>query len=243
MAGTMITVVALGGWYPRGAARLIEKFYEVSHGYMIVPWINALPPEAPANVVRNGRDYTGYCAKPFALRALRDYGADIGILLDAAFYPIRSINPLVDHITQYGYYLCENGYNVGEWCQDSSLEPLGITREEAFRIPEVSSYCVGLNFHWDSCNRLLDEWCDSWPTFPGPHTNIHRDPETSKGLPDRNAGFCSNDPRVKGHRHDQTALSVIAYRLGFDKRIARPKFTAYCGTETKETVLVNRGGL
>jgi len=196
MAGTMITVVALGGWYPRGAARLIEKFYEVSHGYMIVPWINALPPEAPANVVRNGRDYTGYCAKPFALRALRDYGADIGILLDAAFYPIRSINPLVDHITQYGYYLCENGYNVGEWCQDSSLEPLGITREEAFRIPEVSSYCVGLNFHW-----------------------------------------------VKGHRHDQTALSVIAYRLGFDKRIARPKFTAYCGTETKETVLVNRGGL
>jgi len=216
MAGTMITVVALGGWYPRGAARLIEKFYEVSPGYRIVPWINTLPPGAPANVVHNGRDYTGYCAKPFALRTLRDYGADIGILLDAAFYPIRPINPLVDHIAQYGYYLCENGYNVGEWCQDSSLEPLGITREEAFRIPEVSSYCVGLNFHWDACNRLLD---------------------------DRNAGFCSNDPRVKGHRHDQTALSVIAYRLGFDKRIARPKFTAYCGTETKETVLVNRGGL
>ena len=37
-------------------------------------------------------------------------------------------------------------------------------------------------------------------TFPGPHNNDNL--------------LASKDRRVKGHRHDQTAMSVIAIRLG-----------------------------
>ena len=51
----------------------------------------------------------------------------------------------------------------------------------------------------------------------------------------------STDQSVKGHRHDQTVLSVLAHRLKMDKLVERPRFTAYAGFETEETVLVNLG--
>jgi hypothetical protein len=83
--------------------------------------------------------------------------------------------------------------------------------------------------------ELLKRWCwqDPRQVITGHHTNI--------GHKGRNVGFVSADPRVKGHRHDQTALSILAHRIGMDELIDRPKFTAYLGSETEETVLVNQG--
>jgi hypothetical protein len=237
--GVAICCIGIGGWYPAGVARLTQKFREVDPGRTIMSWVNTSPYGAPESVVRDGYDYTGYCAKPFALRAARDAGADIGILMDAAFWPIRPIDPLVDHIERRGYYLCDNGYRMGEWCSDVALGTLGLTRDESLEIPEVSSYCVGLNFRHEVCNLALDQWCAyaaDGVTFPGPHSQMGR-------FDGRNAGHVSHDPRVKGHRHDQTALSAIAWKLGMRERIARPRFTAYDGSQDHSTVLVNRGGL
>ena len=236
MSGVVICTIGYGGWYPAGVARLIQKFREVDHGKTIMAWVNTLPPGAPERVEVGGYSYTGYCAKPFALRAARDAGADIGILVDAAFWPIRKIDPLVEHIAGHGYYLCENGYRMGEWCKDGALKTLGLSRSEAMAIPEVSSYCVGLNFYHRVYRDALDEWCElalDGVTFPGPHTQ--------SGQPGRNPGHVSDDPGVKGHRHDQTALSAITWRLGMREHIERPRFTAYDGHQTSETVLANRG--
>jgi hypothetical protein len=216
---------------------MVNAFREVDPGRTVMAWVNILPPGAPQSVVVDGYDYTGYAAKPFALKAARDAGADVGILLDAAFWPIRKIDPLVEHIERTGYFLCENGYRMGEWCKDAALGPLGLTREEAMEISEVSSYAVGLNFHHDVCNKALDEWCrlaTDGVTFPGPHTQMGR-------IDGRNAGHVSHDERVLGHRHDQTALSAIAWKLGMHERTPRPIFTAYDGSQDDRTVLVNRG--
>jgi hypothetical protein len=238
-----IAVVGIGGWYPRGVSRLIQSFDLHSPGFDISAWVNCLPPGAPADVVEDGTDFTGYCAKPFALRELMTQGADIGILMDAAFYAIAHIQPLVEHIASKGYYLCKNGYMVGQWASDRALERLGVTREYAFQIEEASSYCVGLNFSDSRAVNLLDQWCGyagDRLTFPGPHTNT-KAAETLGG--GRNPGWCSEDSRVSGHRHDQSSLSVIAHRLGMNVLVERPRFTAYLGHENSETVLVNHGGL
>src|SRR5580658_3728045 len=94
-----ITTLAYGPhWYPLGIARMIQTFNCVSkciceRDVEIRAWVNCLPPGAPDNVVENGYDYTGYTAKPFALRALSD--CDIGLWLDASFYPIKNIQPLI----------------------------------------------------------------------------------------------------------------------------------------------------
>jgi len=231
----LVGTVGIGGWYPRGVARMVESFYSTSPGIELMAWINTLPAGAPSSVVVDGYDYGPYCAKPFAMRAMRDAGADVAILLDAAFWPIRPIHPLVAHISQTGYYLCENGFQVGEWCADSALAPLRISREQAWLIPEASSYCVGLGFHDSRSVRLVDDWCGhaaDGVTFPGRHT---------AGKRGRNPGFVSVDSRVRGHRHDQTALSVIAMELDMDVLVPRPKYTAYLGHESAETVLINHG--
>lgn len=234
----IVTCVARGGWYPRGAARLINGMAEHCPGYEVRAHVNVKPFGAPASVIEGGYDYTAYCSKPYALLDAMMADATIGILLDAAFYPIRHIGPLVDHIAQHGYYLCRNGNNVGEWSSDRCLEAMSVKREDAFKIEEVSSYCVGLNFRDSRCVELLRRWCDHAAdrvTFPGTHTNW-----TTERL-GRNRGFCSDDARVKGHRHDQTVLSILAHRLEMRELCNRPKFTAYLGSETEETVLVNQG--
>jgi hypothetical protein len=242
MTGVAITVVGYGGWYPAGVARLVEKFREVDSGRTVMAWVNALPPGAPRYVIKDGYDYTAYCAKPFALRAARDAGAEIGIQLDAAFWPIRPIDKFADYIYEKGYYLCENGFPMGEWCSDAALGTFGLTRDEALAIPEASSYAVGLDFRKQTSNRALDEWCAmalDGKTFPGPHTQT--------GGSGRNQGHVSSDPRVRGHRHDQTALSAITWKLGMREHVKRPQFTAYeagyGGFPDETTVLVNRGGL
>lgn len=262
----IICTVALGGWYLRGVSRMIEAFHNVSPGYEIQAHVNTLPFGAPANVIENDYDYTGYCSKPFALMAARNAGADVAVLIDAAFFPIRPIQPLVDHIARRGYYLCKNGNLVGEWSSDRCLERLGILRQDAYLMEEASSYCVGLNFADGRSTELLQRWCGAASdrlTFPGPHTSAfycmdcHASGRTSpfsdgeicpkcngRGLiprAGRNPGLVSSDPRVRGHRHDQTALSIIAHQIGMHELIERPRFTAYQGSETGETVLVNRG--
>ena len=232
----VICTVAIGGWYPRGVARMIQEFAHVSPGIEIQAHVNVLPFGAPANVVEEQYDYTAYCAKPFALAHARNTGADVAILLDASFFPIRNIHPLVDYIAQTGYYLCRNGYSVGEWASDRSLDRMNVSRNAAWSMEEVSSYCVGLNFADGRCTELLHRWCgyaSDRLTFPGPHTSLWHD--------GRNKGFVSLDSRVRGHRHDQTSLSIVAHRLGMNKLCNRPRLTSYRGSETEETVLVNEG--
>lgn len=221
-----------------------REFARVSPGYELQAWVDKLPPGAPEGVVEDDWDYTAYCAKPFALKAALDSGADVAILLDAAFFPIRPIQPLVDHIAETGYYLCDNGATIGEWASDRALKRLEVDRGRAFGMCEVSSYCVGITSRefrdYTTLNMgLVDWWCVTAKmrgVFEGAHTaGFHAEQDK------RNPGIVSVDPRVKGHRHDQTALSIGAHVFGMTKFVARPRFTAYEGSENETTVLVNRG--
>jgi len=225
-----VVMVAVGGWYPAGAARAIATLDQHSPHIPTVAWVNTLP---------CGAAEVPYGYKPAAMRAALGMGHDIVLWLDASYYAVRPIDPLIEHIASTGYYFCENGFNVGEWCKDQALGPLQISRDESFGIPEVSGSAIGLNFNDDRCVRLLNEWeklAQDRVTFPGPHTN---------GSSGRNPGWCSDDPRVRGHRHDQTAISVLAWRMGMHQRIHRPRFTAYANGMPihDETLLVNHGGV
>src|SRR6185436_20788948 len=97
-----ICCIAIGGWYPRGLARMIQQFHEHSPGFEITAWVNSYPPGAPGSVVVDGYEYGPYCAKPWALKHCFDQGCDAAILLDAAFFPIRPVHPLFEHIAQRG---------------------------------------------------------------------------------------------------------------------------------------------
>lgn len=230
----VICTVAWGGWYPRGIARMIQTFHEVEPGFEIQAWVNIKPPFTPT-MTRGGRDYTGYAAKPQALRQAFRNGADVALLLDASFYPIRSIHPLLDYIAQKGYYLCRNGHAIGEWVSDECLSDLSTHRDAVMRKEECSSYAVGFSRHDPRAMELMKQWAD-WSLNPKVICGPHHAP----GL-GHNDGFVSVDPRVRGHRHDQSVLSILAHQHGLTDFVARPRFTAYAGSETEETVLVNAG--
>lgn len=226
---------------------MIERFHTHSPGYEIQAWVNCCPPGAPGPVIIDGFDYGPYVAKPFALEYARQCGAHLAILIDASFYPIRPIQPLIEHIQRNGYYLCRNGFQVGEWASDACLEKMHATREEAFGMEEASSYCVGIDLTqgWHPAKEMLAAWLDAARigAFPGPHTNTGGQGMRHHGP---NRGFVSKDLRVKGHRHDQTALSIIAHRLRMDRLSDRPFLTAYQrgyggAFPNETTVLVNHG--
>ena len=130
----VIATVAYGGWYRKGLERQIREFERVSPGFELQGWLNVLPPDTP-QAVKDGYDYTGYAAKPFAMKYAMDCGADVALLIDASVYPIRHIQPLIDFIWDHGYYLAPAGFSVGEWTSDEMLRYAHMDRDAALKIP------------------------------------------------------------------------------------------------------------
>lgn len=178
------------------------------------------------------QDDTPYAFKAFAMACAEDHH-DVLLWCDASVVPIRPLAPLWKLIETQGYWFSENlphgttdrAWTCGEWTADSALEPLGITREEAFEIPHV----IGTAFGLDMRHRIAQD-------FLAEYLRLAREGTAFRG-PWTNAGFrASQDPRVLGHRHDQTAASVIAWRLGM--RLTTPPAWIVDGIPpTDETVL------
>ena len=130
--------------------------------------------------------------------------------LDAGIRIRRSLDPLFESIQRRGYLFFPERHSVGEYCKDDALGPLGITREESFAIPSCWAAVMGLDFESPKAVEFLRQWKEraaDGVTFPGPKwSGVNGWPLTA-----------SKDPRVKGHRHDQTAASVIAHRLGMNE--------------------------
>lgn len=224
----IIANVAIGGWYRKGLARIINEFDRVSPGFEIQSWLNVLPPGTP-KVEKYGVSYTGYAAKPHAMRYAMQSGADIVLLIDASVYPIRHIQPLVDFIWDQGYYAAPAGFTIGEWTNDEMLAEFSMTRDEALKIPDLASGIVGLKFTGagrDRSERVVEEWCAAsrLDSFAAPHSNSKA---ADKQHSYRNVGFVSGDPRCSGHRQDQSALSLIFNRLHMTDLTPWPQFVAY----------------
>lgn len=245
----IVTTVAYHGHYAKGLARIIREFARHSpfdeRETFLQGWLNTFPTAGmySENIDDSphldGYNYMGYCIKPFALQWAAKSGAELGLLIDASVYPIADISPLWDFIAEDGYYFGASGFKIGQWVSDRMLGHFGLERDSLMNVPEVASGVVGLDFRRNVCRELLKRWCDAWPWFPGPHSNIHAE---TKEWAYRNEGFCSNDPRCLGHRHDQSALSIIAHQMGFTDLTPWPRFVSYGAAKaTSETCLVIEG--
>ena len=205
--------VATGGRYlamqdrmQKAARELGEK--RISH------WRGCLPPGAPSH-----KDVP-YAFKAHALKHALWIGCDTLLWVDASILPVRSLEPLWDRIESQGYWFSEN-LPFGR--QD--LPCWKIDRETAFKIPQVIGTAFGLNLKDLRARALLNEFlllAEEKTAFQGPWTN--------------EAHQASQDPRVLDHRHDQTVLSVLAWRLGM--KLTRPPAWIVDGIpKTEETIL------
>jgi hypothetical protein len=181
--------------------------------------------------------------KPYAFKAYAlEYcsrGFDSLLWCDACILPIRSMEPVWAKIERDGYLLMRNGFSNYEWTADSAypdLFPDGTVKQS-----------FGLS---DEDNRSIHGWNGSAvPTLMEKCRAINRQiPHTVGGffglsmkhevgcaflkelyrLAHETRAFCGPWDGGVGvqHRHDQTAMSVIAWRLGM-KLTDCPEFFAY----------------
>lgn len=191
MDRNMIVTCGFGGWYPRGVARLIEsvKHYGVQV-FAKTEYEDGIPHH-------NGNPYAhklGVMSK--AVRA------DIVTFLwcDASIYAVNNPEEVFDTIRRDGYYLVKSGFNCAQSCNDRILEYHGCTRDEAEQMPECLSGFVGLDLTNPIGWQMFSTWikyCNDG-VFRGSRLHANQ----------------SSDPRFLFHRQDQSALSLIANRMG-----------------------------
>jgi hypothetical protein len=175
-----------------------------AQGENLIRW-HGLPFGSPTH------EETPFAFKAFALHSALEQGATVLLWADSSIVPLQSLDPLWALIEQQGYWFSENfphgrrfgPWTNGQWTSDAALVPLGITRAESFTFPHVIATAFGLDTRQAIAQQFLAEYlrlATEGTAFQG-------------GLSNHDLSM-SKDRRVLGHRHDQTAASVIAWRLG-----------------------------
>ncbi len=152
-----------------------------------------------------------YAFKAYALEVQMKKGYDILIWADSLIMLMVPFQRVLDRIKENGYILPLNGWTTGQWCSDAALITLGITREEAFTYKHIMACLMAFDITIDRNKEFLCQYFARAKdgTFKGDWKNDKKQ--------------VSTDSRVLGHRHDQTAASVIAIKLGmpFDEHVVR----------------------
>lgn len=204
------------GAYVRGQSRLIASPHLACDSTLT--YRDEMPPGSPSHTDNP------YAFKAHALKAAVDAGATLLLWADASILPIRSLEPLWEKIEREGAWISRNGWFNAEWTCDAAYADLGVTREENWTIPHVVATTFGLNIEHPTGRVIFDEYLRLAQTnaFKGPWRNQN--------------GEASSDPRVLGHRHDQSCLSLLAHRYGV-QLTDPPRYFAYAAGVTDETIL------
>ncbi len=246
---TRAVVNVATGQYVKGQGRL--RLSEHVAGATLKMYIDCMPHACPP-----------HSSIPYGFKAygLKEAAVNYDLLLwcDASILPIRSLEPLWERIERDGYWFSKNGWTNYEWTADSAYKDLFYptawasdepklledARHENRRIQHVVATAFGLNVRHPKGRAFLDEYyrlASETRAFCGPWTNCATHPN-SNHTPTPRCEPCG-PPDVRGHRHDQTAASVIAWRLGFELT-SPPDIFAYAnadGSADERTILVADG--
>ena len=248
----VVVNVATGPHYLKGQERLLAKVKELreqicAFGGILEAW--------PSH------DVKPYAFKAYALAYASRFD-DTLLWCDASLLPIKPLGPLWERIERDGYWISRNGFTNYEWTADSAYPdlfsdmrigdggtwtnwgavPLMIKARLINReIEHVTAGCFGISLRHETGREILRQYLDLAKTnaFCGPWINAKFvNPDGSRTAGPHVAPCGPSD--VRGHRHDQTALSVIGWRLGLTYTSA-PEIIAYRGGETESTILVFDG--
>jgi predicted O-methyltransferase YrrM len=172
-----------------------------------------------------------YAFKLFAMEEAIRAGFRYILWMDSSLAPLASIEPLWKIIKKQGYYAAPQydgditppprhwsskiGATLGTWCSDSALGVFGISRQEAFEIPLALTGLVGLDMRNPIAQKIWDMHKTFYArgVFNGAHQNVRGQQITPSGN-GKFIGHVSDDPRVHGHRHDETSFSFALHKLG-----------------------------
>ena len=255
-----VVCVATTPHYQKGMRRLAHHG-DVMRAHRVVTF-----PELPAGWPSH--QDKPYAFKAYALKAAVDAGAELVLWADAAILPIRSMEPLWEKIEREGAWIHNGGWLNHQWTADEAypdlfnveyaedadngLDPEFQNRRMNRTIPHVVATTFGLNVKHPVGAQILAEYyrlASETRAFCGPWWNSNGEREDYRQH--RGAAPCG-PPSTLGHRHDQTALSVIAWRLGvkltegaelFDYSKRRPDGYLYLQDQDQRTILLADGSM
>ena len=234
--------VASTEFYRRGQSRLTAALASANYGGSLLTWPN-IPNDWPSH------ESIQYGFKACALHDAAANGFKQLLWCDACIVPLRSLDPIWAWAAVHGVWIgCNYGFSNYEWTADSAyadlfppLYDIDTARAVQRIIPHVIATAFALDLRHPDGRAFLSEYhrlATQTRAFCGPWINAAH--ESYRGEPAPRAALCGPSD-VRGHRHDQTAASVIAWRLGIPLTDP-PKFFAYRGGETEETILMADGG-
>lgn len=232
MVKRAVVNVATDSWV-LGQNRLLTKLAEL--GENCVAWANAFPPRCPPHWHRGeqGRptaECVPYAFKAYALQNAAERGYTSLLWCDAAILPIQPLTSLWERIERDGYCIVRNGWTNYEWTADDAypyLFPEYWTNQQRSTehvwedmravnktISHVVGTAFGLSVSHPTGASMLKEYFALAQTkaFIGPWQNSNS--PTVKGRNTERFAAPCGPPEVLGHRHDQAALSVVAWRHG-----------------------------
>ncbi len=219
-----------------GQQRLACKLDEM--GEALRSWTNCLPDGCPPHrdrgILAGSPDScVPYAFKAYALKSAADAGFHLLLWADACILPVKPMDELWERIERDGYWMSRQGYTNYQWTADSAYPDLfphdyfagAMSHDDALTncrtinkvIPHVVATSFGLNVKHPKGRAFLDEYyrlASETRAFCGPWQNAASERVAGRNT-DRAAAYCGPED-VLGHRHDQTAASVIAWRLGFE---------------------------
>lgn len=187
-----------GSWYVKGQKRLKENFLKFGYTGDFLFYNDE------SQLKCSSHENTPYAFKAYAFQKAIEAGYIQIVWCDSSMYLYndQSLNRIRRQLDKDGYMLPLNGWNTGQWCSDAALPKLGITREESFNIPHIMANCMGFDLSNEKSREFLRQYF------------AHAKDGSFRGAWKNVKDSVSSDSRVLGHRHDQTAGSVIAWRLG-----------------------------
>lgn len=214
---TIIISAGIGGWYAKGIHRLETSLNFVGWPYAVKTWKDEYPEGS-----HNHKDVP-YYFKISAFEWAIKQGYRKILWVDSSLWAVRSPIPIFGRAEEQGYFAFRSGYNMAQSTNDIALKAANISRDEAEKINEYASGCVGINLDNPSGKALYQLWKN------------YMDIGLSKGS--REHDNQSKDKRFLFHRQDQTCLSLAMHKLGLTSQ-KDMDYVAYFGSEhNKDKVL------
>lgn len=181
-----------------------------------------------------------FAFKAYALKEASAYATTLLWCDSCIVLGPRKLEELWEKIETDGYWIARNGFTNYEWTAEKAYSALNVTPQENKAIDHVIATAFGIDTRSVIGLRFLGEY------FRLANTHAFHGPITNSNFP--GARYTGNMAKcapcgpmdVRGHRHDQTAASVIAWRLGM-KLSDTPEWFAYRGQENQSTVLIADG--
>lgn len=193
MSRRMIVSVATGPHYIANVRLMGSPYLEDEEMHS---WEDILPPGSPTHAE------CPYAFKLYAIQAAVRMGATSVLWLDSSTVVLKPLDDLWRLIEDQGYWFSRNyQWNNGQFCSWEALDIMGITRETAFKIPQVTAACFGLNLEDPVAMEFLARWYSLMKlgAFAGDRGNL--------------TGHVADPMQYQGHRNDQSCASHVVHQL------------------------------